>query len=477
MFQRTVVGGTAAFLLGSTAAGACTLTPFDPSDPFTPRLVCAAPGTYAPQSSALDDLLVIVQDGASVTKPATGGNGSALTLSGDGVTVQNEGAIIGLRTNNNNDNNGIQGTGTDLTVENYGQIESGDRGIHITGGGGGFTLLNFEDATIESRRQAVRTLNELALPGSTVYNWGTIESTDDRAIQLRGPGAQVYNYGALRGGGEVVEAREDFTLENYGTIVADPASTDADGVQFASGRADNYGLIQGTDDGIDIDEGTVVNHAGGQIIGGTNGSGIDIDALFEPSVGPSRPAGDLFIVNHGTIGGQQAIGADEAATNRISITNTGILFSQSPNAILFGAMQGDSTVTLDRGGEIYGNVVFGGGDDLFRAGGLLTDAALIDGFVDGGEGTDTVDLLGYALSSIAFATIRGDFVDLGLNVDGGLFEASFINFEFWTVGNGQTYSTRDFVAAVAAIPLPAGAGLMLTALGGLAMLGAARRRG
>lgn len=456
-------------LAASGAAQACTLN----------ALVLTCDAIHSEQSSALTDLTVTVTAGASVTKANTAPNAPAFLLSGNNVTVNNAGQITNQRTNNNDANNGIQGTGGNLTVNNTGTITSGDRGIHITGGTGGFTLNNEAGALITARRQAVRTLNDLELPNSTVTNRGTISSTADRAIQLRGPNAKVYNYGSLTAGDEVIEARQDFYLYNdaTGTIVANPLSLDSDGVQYASGTVENNGLISGTDDGIDVDEGLIMNSATGTIRARANGngSGIDIDPLFEPSnVSGNRPAGDLKIVNAGLIEGPSAIGADGLAANRITIENTGTLRGNTLNAIELSPGQGNSSVLNSLNGTIEGGVVFGGGDDVFGLAKLGASAS-ISGTVNGGEGEDLVELF-YRLFNITKFDVVGDEVEIAFDIaSGGQFGATFRNFENWSLG-GTRYTTAELQAAVAAIPLPAGLPLLAGALGGLALLRRRNRR-
>ena len=99
-------------------------------------------------------------------------------------------------------------------MTNTGTIRGGDRGIVLEDGADNFTLNNLSTGEILARRQAVRLDDDFALTGTTITNDGLIQSTDGRAIQSRGPGTTVVNTGTLRGGEEVVEAREDFTLEN-----------------------------------------------------------------------------------------------------------------------------------------------------------------------------------------------------------------------------------------------------------------------
>lgn len=469
MTRTFLLATTAALSLAAAEAQACPVS----------ALTLTCTGTNPEQSSALSGLTVNVTAGASVTKANAAPNAPALGLSGNNVTVNNAGQIINQRTNNNDANAGIQGTGSNLTVNNTGSISSGDRGIHITGGTGGFTLTNEAGATITARRQAVRTLNDLALPNSTVTNYGTISSTTDRAIQLRGNNAQVFNYGSLTAGDEVIEARENFFLHNYatGTIVADAAFLDSDGVQYASGQVINDGLIQGTDDGLDVDEGTIINNATGIIRSrfSGDGSGIDIDPLFEPSnAAGNRPSGDLTIMNEGLIEGPRAVGSDLAAMNSITVTNSGTLRGASGTAILFAAGQGDSTVLNKGNGIIDGAVVFGSGDDLFGLASLGADAE-IDGVVDGGLGLDLVGLA-YKLWNIREFTVDANEVRIALNIGTtDLFRATFRNFEDWSVG-GERFSTAELQSAVAAaVPLPAGLPLLAAGLGGLALLRRRRR--
>lgn len=233
--------------------------------------------------------------------------------------------------------------------------------------------------------QAVRLDNDDALENATITNYGLIESAEGRAIQSRGPGGKVYNYGTLLGGEEVIEARENFYLENYGTIAIHGiewdattrtwskddaiATDDQDGVQFASGEVHNHGVILSTDDGVDIDEGLVHNYATGVIVSaGPNDDaskgGIDIDALFEPTVGASGVAGPLTIINEGYIEGGRAIAADELSTAQITIDNSGTLKGRAGTAIGLAPGQGNSRLIQRNGGLINGAVSMGAGDDV-----------------------------------------------------------------------------------------------------------------
>ena len=457
----------AAFAVAAPPAAACTLSLL--------TLTCAAPDTFPQQSSALDNLSVIVEIGATVENTAA--NTPAFLLSGNSVQVSNDGTIRNPNTNNNNANNAIQGTGTGLSISNAGLIESGDRGIHITGGTGGFSLTN--GGTITARRQAVRTDNALLLPGSFVWNSGTIESQNDRALQLRGNGTTVYNHGTMTGGDEVIEARDNFTLWNYGTIRVRDGVSDADGAQFASGWVHNYGLIEGSDDGLDMDEGWVTNWGTirSRDLPGGAGNGIDIDAVFDNGVAADlRPAGQVVIGNYGLIEGPRAIGADPTATNYVAIYNHGTLRGTSGTAVEFAPGQ-FGWLGLYDAGTIEGDVRFAGGDDAIILGSLLPGAG-ITGVFDGGAGTDTVTFY-YLLSDLISFKKVNDLVSLALRIeDGATFRASFRDFEFWLFSDTDALTTDALLErfadpAPAPVPLPAGLPMLLAALGGLTLL---RRR-
>jgi hypothetical protein len=457
----------AALVIAAPPAAACTLSAL--------TLTCAAPGTFPQQSSALDNLTVVVEAGATVENTAA--NTPALRLSGNTTAVKNAGTIRNPNTNNNNANNAIQGTGTGLAVTNHGLIESGDRGIHITGGSGGFSLENH--GTIRSRRQAVRTENALLLPGSRVENWGTIESQTDRAVQLRGRGSTVINHGTLIGGDEVIEARDDFLLTNTGTIRARDGAVDADGAQFASGRVFNFGLIEGTDDGLDMDEGEVFNAATGVIrsrdLPTGEGNGIDIDEVFDNGVTADlRPSGPVTILNEGLIEGPRAIGSDPAATNSVTIRNSGTLRGTSGTAVALAPGQ-TGVLWLTQAGVIDGDVRFAGGDDTVHFSDLRPGAGIM-GLFDGGAGTDTVHFE-YLIGDVVSLTQVGDLIALALDIRADtLFAASFRNFEFWSFSDTDPLTTEALVARFAQpgpVPLPAALPMLLAALGGIALL---RRR-
>lgn len=452
----------------------------------SPTLTCTAA-----DSDNIDDnrnsLSVTVESGAQVVRA----EGRPVELSGSNQSVDNRGLI------ESGDDDAIRGRGANLTVDNSGTIRGGDRGIRLQDDADGFTLVNQESGEIFARRQAVRLDNDAELENAVITNRGLIESTDGRAIQSRGPGGTVVNHGSLRGGEEVVEAREDFTLENHGTIAlrglewdattstwsADSAvaTDDEDGVQFASGTADNHGVILGTDDGIDLDEGRVHNHATGVIVSTgsasdplNGGSGIDVDETFEPTLGEDRPAGPLTIVNEGYIEGVRAIGASDTSTSEITIENGGTLRGRSGTAIELAPSQGNSSLLLSGDSEIYGDVIFGGGDDQLTIDGV-TSGLLSDGVFDGGAGSNSVLFSNFGLADLLSFDVTEDLIGLSLGItDNGILSGQFRNFGTWIFAGDGSFST-DELANRFAMPVPAPATLPLLALG-LAGICASRAR-
>ncbi|MDO8826141.1 hypothetical protein [Methylophaga sp.] len=448
----------------------------------SPTLLCTAVDSGNINSNQ-NNLAVTVENDAQIVRAS----GRPVQLGGSDQSVNNQ----GLLESGNSD--AIRATGNNLSIDNSGTIRGADRGIRLQDNADNFTLINRESGIISAENQAVRLDNDFALENAHITNYGLIESANGRAIQSRGPNTTVINYGTLRGGEEVIEAREDFYLENYGTIALNGLSWDADtqtwtntgatddedGVQFASGEAHNYGVILGTDDGIDIDEGLVHNHATGVIIStGTasdsmnGGSGIDIDPLFEPTLGEVRDAGPLTIINEGYIEGVRAIGADDASTAEITIENSGTLVGRGGNAIELAPNQGNSSLLLTGNSEIIGNVIFGSGDDMLIIDGLTSTSGLLStGIFDGGLGENSVFFNDFSLSNILSFDITDALIYMSFGIaNNELFSGKFTNFSSWTFGNDGTFSTQALASQFmnpSAVPLPAALPLFAFGLFGL----------
>lgn len=462
MKNFTLLSGTAIVLLMSGVhAGAATCSTFGLA------ITCDQPDSD-PVAQALDGGTVTVASGADVTSDDE--NASPVALEGNATTLTNDGAVV----QQDNGGQAVLGSGDGVTVINNGDIDSGDRGI-VMDRGSLLDVYNAAGATISARRQAVRA--EEDSPGAVVENHGKITSSEGRALQLRSFEARVINHGALIGGEEVVEARGDFYLENHGTIALnDPGIEDEDGVQFAGGEVQNYGSITGSDDGIDVDEGLIVNHAGGVIRStapdANQNSGVDVDPEYDDEINPLRASGALTIMNAGLIEGPTAIGTDSAATNEVTIINEGTLDGRGGVAIRMAPGQGASSVMATGQSEIHGDVLFGNSDDAFLVG-EIASGLLVDGVIDGRGGVDIALFDSFELADFTQFDVSGNAVSLAFFSAGDQISANFLDFENWSV-SGTIYDIASLEAAIGAgpavVPLPAGLPLLLAGLGGLAMI-------
>jgi hypothetical protein len=411
-----------------------------------------------------------------------------------------DGEVIDVR------GNAVSIAGDDVTLNNNGQIVAGNKGVVVTGAAplifngddtDDFNLLFGDILTgndgIEANVDDVSLFNSLGSVISSFEYDGDGDIVDGaRGVQARGARAFVENRGFIEAFDEAVEARDGFTLINDGAI----ESLMSDGVQFADGVVENTGLILGasfanlTDaqkakidlndwdedgdglpdgDGIDIDEGKIVNTETGVITTLGSGAGIDVDAEFEPASGPTRAAGDMKIENYGEISGTQGILFDDASTADATIHNEGLIEGFGGIAMQFASGQGVIDLTLAADSLVVGDIMFGGSDDLLEIDDITTSGDLLDGGVAfGGEGFDSLfadmDLLSLTLfRNIFTASYLTNFGENGF--------LRFTQFESVTFANASF--DRADLAAITPIPLPAAGWLLLAGMGGLAAL---RRR-
>lgn len=476
-------------LLSSAAllAIAAFTTPANAACVEDPALSIACDGASGAQTLATDKTALTVQPGASVV--SANRDAAAIAITGDEVTVTNNGLINQTDTRNTGHAIAVNADKATVTNNAGAVIRSGDRAIELISGSD-LTVVN--DGEIFSRRQGVRAAE--GMEGATIINNGLISATNGRAAQLRGAGATVINNGVMMGGEEVIEAREDFTLVNHGLIALNGLSWDAatqtsantgakmdeDGIQFASGALHNHGVILSTDDGVDLDEGLVHNHRGGVIVSvGPNdvrsSGAVDVDSQFEPSTGSGdlRPAGPVTVINDGYMEGARGIVTDELSTAKMTILNTGTIYGRSGFAIDMSQDQGDTLVSLSGESLILGDILFGAGGVNTLALGAFNDGAGVSGAVSAraGGAFDVLFQDDFLRGDILAFSILDDLFELELKAGSDSFMLSLIAPASFTFG-GLRYDADGFAAfltdgSVAPVPLPAAGWLLLAGIGGL----------
>jgi glycosyltransferase involved in cell wall biosynthesis len=386
--------------------------------------------------------------GGIVTNNAAGavvGGYDGVVIFGDSGAVANDGTITA--TNNigvylqpgGQVTNSASGTiaggawgvfiyGADGTVENSGTIRNlgsdspnpfSEAGVYLRAGG---LVTNLAAASISAEAFGVF----VAAAVGTVANAGTITSTNTIGVYL-GAGGEVTNSDAKSGilGADkgVVIYNGPGTVTNAGSIIATNAAANGIGVDLAGGVANglvtNSGTILGGYLGVFIREagGTVANHG---IVAATNSD----SAVANQDVGAYLYAGGLVT----NIGSTSAIsGMDDGVFvhgvpggGPGTVTNDGTI--QGTGAAGIGVQFHDNGGTYNNAvidsGTIIGNsgtaVQFDAGNDLLK----LLPGAGFAGTVDGGAGTNTLELAGSAAGTIS--GLGTDFISFSsIAVDSG----------------------------------------------------------
>ena len=377
----------------------------------------------------LDEIDLRVRNGAVVTN-ADDTDARTIELDDDAEIV-NRGTIL------SEDADAIE-FDNDGFLRNLGLISGGDEAIQT---GADATIINGATGTIQAADKGIVTDDEPvgAGDGLTLINRGLIETVD-----------------------EAVEATDDVQIENrgFGRIT----SIEDDAVQFGTGlviNGRNAEISSTGGDAIDIDAGIIENR--GLIETTASGeAGVDIDA------GP----GDVDIINSGTIAGAFGILTDDANTGAQTVVNSGTISAFEAQALYLG--EGEDSLVLRRGSEILGDADFGAGNDTLA---VLSRQLTFspNALLDGGEGFDTVELLGFRRGALTTAVYEAGVFTFGLTRGAFDWTVQLTNWESFSFRNGDTVSAADLADQLAPIPLPAGGALLLSGLGVLAI--ARRRRG
>ncbi|MEK7215585.1 MAG: hypothetical protein AAB289_08330, partial [Chloroflexota bacterium] len=315
-----------------------------------------------------------------------------VTLSADGATLVNHGSIT-----SGSANVGVTLTGANSTVTNTGAITSaGSTGIRVAG-----------PSTLDNLGGRIRGEGSYGIAFDIIGSAGTATNSGTvfgRAVGVMGPSSVLtltnQAGGAIEGGATGLLLKAG-TITNSGTITGGTTGALFRNSEGESLTIDNRsgGVIMGTlEHGIILDNvgrSTVTNQ--GTISGGVRGllmMGTSQLATVTNSGTISGGAAGLSltsgaVTNTGTITSQTGIAVDITGSTASQLTNSGTITPASGSAaIRMGS--GNDTVTLQTGSAVNGNV-------------------------DGGAGTDT------------------------LNVQAGVtFSHSYLNFEALNIEAGQS---------------------------------------
>ena len=298
--------------------------------------------------------------------------------------------------------------GVNTTIDNYGQIishaspgDTGNDGIDFQSNTGG-VVNNHATGSIDGARHGIT--GDYAI---TVYNEGTITGHLGSGINMDTPSLSmtyVTNHGTITGtggylggdpsqpvDGDGIDVDGLLTLDNFGTVLAT-------GVHVVE-----------TDGTVDIQEavtiggGSITNEVGGVITSFERAITVnDSDGTGGPNGSNGDNHGNGFapttIMNWGLIQGGTygAISITDTFTD--SITNHGTIEGSVVFADGVGTVSGDDTIS--NYGTIDGSVSLGGGNDVINdyAGSTFTAS------IDGGDGTDTFNLLGTGTGTLSQVT-------------------------------------------------------------------------
>lgn len=359
----------------------------------------------------------------------------------------------------------------------------GDTTGGYDGGTGYLELLVAPDATLSSPGDGVSSTG-----GLYVKNYGTISADDAGVLMRQAPGEEPGEpYG------------RDLRVTNYGNISAstgirleeDPALGLSTEVTIFNGSTSGAASINATGTAIDVAGSVrVTNQATGTIAAGGDAVRIRGKGSVGNAGQVSAAGGDGIVLASGSVSNTGVLTALQGAAIRATGDDQLFVFNDNQITAMTGIRavgRGDQTIrnTGDIAG--LGGVAFslGGGDDRFEAyGGTLSGAGhfgagrdelsfgeqylsdLTGSFaggalMDGGLGFDVLDFA-VASSALLDLSVSDIGYDLTLASAGGAFTLSIANWEQINFSDSAYRLSGDTLAPV---PLPAGALLLLGALG------------
>jgi hypothetical protein len=379
----------------------------------------------------------------SGTASAISGLFDGVHVSGGDGTVINEGAVTGTQRFGIDLESGglVANTGT-LSI-----ISGGNTGVYVNGGPGAVT--NEGTITGSSRFGFKNSYGVYLYQGGTVTNSGTASAISGGfdGVSIYGTSGTVTNEGTIAGSdndgielffsasGVVTNSGSTstisggmdgirlFSYDAQGTVTNAGTITGAigDGVRlYGGGVVSNSGtasVISGAENGVFlyVASGTVTNEGA---ISGTTGYGVLLN-----SGGEVTNSGSGSVISGGRYGVR--IWTHGPGYGDGVLTNAGTIAGTSSDGIGVAFSDGldVSDNTLINSGTIVGNsgtaVQFAAGDDLLR----LLPGASFTGLVDGGDGSNTLEL--------AQGALPGSIGGIG---------ASFTGFDIVTVHSGANWT-------------------------------------
>ena len=436
----------------------------DCADTGSNVFVCSGSDTNGLTAPEVADVTVTVLGGASVTN-----GGDAIRARGDDAVVSNLGTVASTGSDAIDGGDGLSVTnvgtlsgakavnaGDGVSVVNAGAISATDKAVDL---GDDATVTNF--GTITAGNEAIETGDD-----ATITNYGTLTATE-KTLDL-GDDATVTNFGTITSlESEGIEAEDGVTLTNWGTIQGfdDAVQVGENAVIVNHGLIENVGGSADPQDALDIDSGTVTNMSSG-VIRSTLDAAIDFDASAIAST----------ITNYGLISGTTGVlvekGTPEDAPNIAAqtIINHGMIIGTAGLALDLG--EGADALEMHAGASLLGGADFGQGDDRLSFFddfiGLVGGAGAV---LDGGEGFDLVTFATVGLADVTAFSFIDDVLSLSFNTAASDFTVALRSWEVFEFGD-RRYTQAEVIAAV---PLPAGAALLIPALGLLGWAGRRRR--
>ena len=405
------------------------------------------------------------------------------------ITISNDGLIDATASANRaiNLNTGDLANISEFHLNNTGNIQSQGDAVRITASTLTATAaydVDVDNAGTIRSTGATGSNNGQAIDFSDLVSAAGIVHLTNEPTGL----IQAADADAVRGG-------VDMLIDNFGHIFgkASPGDTGNDGIDFqgnGGGVVHNYadGIIEGARHGITGDfVVTVTNDAGGSIVGdagsginldtttgtatiinhglitgnsdgSTDGDGVDVDYLIDVTNDGTISAtghtdgemAEALAIGGGSVtnlaGGvidssERAITVDDSnlgnAFGPTTIDNDGLIHGGNGQAISITDTFADS---ITNKGTIDGSIAMGGGDDALNdyAGSTFTSV------IDGGDGSDTFNLLGAGAGTLAHAV---NFETL--DVQGGN----------WTVTGDESFASGATVEAGAQLQIGNGGSL------------------